>query len=579
MSNCGPLDNGEYYDTVADYPGGGGVSNCKVKFKMQDVGGRVVLHCHILRHEDLGAMGWINVIGGKTTPSSPCCINGECTPCISEPDLPNCGVMNPVVRKTYMNASAYTDTSFVPSYSTSAQADVSVRSNPYSVKLIDLNNDGELDLITTNYGNNTVSIALGVGNGVFSSAVSHTTGIGPIGVDAGDFNLDGIPDIVVTNIGEHTVSCLFGDGAGGVASQVKYGTGTSPFGITIADLNTNGAGYEDIIVSNFEENTLSILWSYGDGTFVPAGTLFTGVNTRRLVAAKLTGSGVFDLICANQLDNNVGVFIGTGGGTFAPQVTHTVGNGPIGLATNDMNGDGNRDVLTSNFFSDDVAMLLGDSNGGFGLQLSIPVGVQPFDVQTGDFNGDGLLDIITGNFGDNTVSIVLGESTSQFAKSKFYPAIHVPVCNQPIGVTVGDMNKDGKDDFVVACFGDDKAAVYLSQSDVVLETSTPGNVVLRIEILNPNHFTLTNVAFNDVLPTQLQVTSPGTPINYPSCSTATSTTTAVSLTAGQIPSFHRCWYDVLLNVVSAGDTVNTVTVTGDGGAVGNSNSANLNISA
>jgi FG-GAP-like repeat len=283
--------------------------------------------------------------------------------------------MNPVVRKTYLNAAAYTDTTFVPAYSATPQASVFVPNNPYSVKLVDLNADGELDLISTNYGNNTISIAMGVGNGVFNTPVSHMTGSGPIGVDVGDFNLgnllclvccwflvimlirlfilvlDSVPDVVVTNIGEHTVSCLFGDGAGGVTSQVKYGTGTSPFGITIADLNTNGAGYDDIIVSNFEENTLSILWSLGDGTFVgpplfigfdwlivetfvPAGTLFTGVNTRRLVAAKLTNSNAYDLICANQLDNNVGVFIGTGQGAFAPQATHTVGNGPIGLGMN-----------------------------------------------------------------------------------------------------------------------------------------------------------------------------------------------------------------------------------------------------
>ena len=68
QGDCGDYEDGEYYDVVA--------SNCTLRF---DTGaqtsspyeGRTILHCHILEHEDQGAMGWADVIGGTPAPSYP----------------------------------------------------------------------------------------------------------------------------------------------------------------------------------------------------------------------------------------------------------------------------------------------------------------------------------------------------------------------------------------------------------------------------------------------------------------------------------------------------------------------------
>ena len=91
VSDCGAgHEIGEYYDTVADASDLSPSSECKVRFKMIDFGGRVVLHCHILRHEDAGAMAWINVKGSPyVSPIEPCCISGTCSACVDENNLPD----------------------------------------------------------------------------------------------------------------------------------------------------------------------------------------------------------------------------------------------------------------------------------------------------------------------------------------------------------------------------------------------------------------------------------------------------------------------------------------------------------
>ncbi|NNE73240.1 MAG: multicopper oxidase domain-containing protein [Acidimicrobiales bacterium] len=64
----GDFEDGEYYDTVA--------GDCTVRFDLDAVtgsayAGRTIMHCHILDHEDRGAMGWVDVIGGTPPPVLP----------------------------------------------------------------------------------------------------------------------------------------------------------------------------------------------------------------------------------------------------------------------------------------------------------------------------------------------------------------------------------------------------------------------------------------------------------------------------------------------------------------------------
>jgi len=54
---CGHHEPGEWYDTISAR------GDCVVRFRTNDIGGRCVLHCHVLSHEDNGSMHWINVTG------------------------------------------------------------------------------------------------------------------------------------------------------------------------------------------------------------------------------------------------------------------------------------------------------------------------------------------------------------------------------------------------------------------------------------------------------------------------------------------------------------------------------------
>jgi FtsP/CotA-like multicopper oxidase with cupredoxin domain len=68
QQQCGDYEAGEYYDTLA--------SACDIRFDLNPqtstvYEGKTIFHCHILDHEDQGAMGYMNVIGGTPAPSYP----------------------------------------------------------------------------------------------------------------------------------------------------------------------------------------------------------------------------------------------------------------------------------------------------------------------------------------------------------------------------------------------------------------------------------------------------------------------------------------------------------------------------
>ncbi|HRD41018.1 MAG TPA: VCBS repeat-containing protein, partial [Bacteroidia bacterium] len=77
----------------------------------------------------------------------------------------------------------------------SAPITYSVGSNPFSLLSEDLNNDGILDLITSNYTSGDISILFGNGTGGFSPSVKYTVDDKPGGMEIGDFTNDGKNDI------------------------------------------------------------------------------------------------------------------------------------------------------------------------------------------------------------------------------------------------------------------------------------------------------------------------------------------------------------------------------------------------
>ncbi len=86
----------------------------------------------------------------------------------------------------------------------------SVGNSPVSVTAADVNGDGNVDLICANYGNygNTLSMLTNNGSAGFALACTLVVGTQPWSVTAADVNGDGNMDLISANYGNNTVSVL-----------------------------------------------------------------------------------------------------------------------------------------------------------------------------------------------------------------------------------------------------------------------------------------------------------------------------------------------------------------------------------
>ncbi len=330
------------------------------------------------------------------------------------------------------------------------QISIDVGSNPWSVAVGDLNGDGVSDLVTANYGSDTVSVLFGRGDGTFEPQTTFEVGSNPRSVAIADLNNDGIPDLITANSGSNTVSVLLGCGDGTFESQKTHLVGTSPYSVAVADLNRDGN--PDLITVNGDSNDVSVLSGRGDGTFQAQETFPVGTAPRSVAVADFNRDGIPDLVTANYGSHNVSVLLGRADGGFETQKAFSAGSFLTAVVAADVNGDGNWEVLTT---GSEVSVLSGAGDGTFDTRDRYAVGALPFGLAVADINGDGVSDLVTANRSGNNVSVLLGRGGGKFEGQTVVAAGACP----KMAIAVADLNGNGILDVATSTRGGGNPAV------------------------------------------------------------------------------------------------------------------------
>lgn len=244
-----------------------------------------------------------------------------------------------------------------------------VRPHTHGVATGDLNGDGNLDLVTDNWGSNQVAVLFGDGKGSFGTiATFFDVGKMPYQrVRVGDVNGDGISDIITTNLEGDNVTVLLGDGKGGFkqAAGSPFPCGDSPFNFAIGDVN--GDGKPDLAIVNSPNSAarsgkdgLTILLGDGMGGFkMMTGSPFaTGKSPNRVAIGDVNGAGIGDIAVSSPDGNNITLFLMSHKSSVASSSTIAVGGKPKGLAIRDLNGDGKADIVITNNADNTVTVML-----------------------------------------------------------------------------------------------------------------------------------------------------------------------------------------------------------------------------
>lgn len=131
---------------------------------------------------------------------------------------------------------------------------------------------------------------------------------------------------------------------------------------------------------------------------------------------------------------------------------YQVGIGPFYAAAADLRGTGRKDLIVANSAvsnglgtSTTISVLLSNPDGTYKAAVPYTVGNNPIGIAVGDFNKDGKLDLAVANAKDGTISILLGNGNGTFQ-----PATTISSGGPtPVGVFTADLRGVGKLDLVV----------------------------------------------------------------------------------------------------------------------------------
>ena len=281
---------------------------------------------------------------------------------------------------------------------------------PEEVLLADIDGDACLDIVVAVNSGNVISVLMGHCDGTFADAVSINSGTAPVGVVAGDVNGDGKLDIVNCNTTGAAVGVNLNQGDGMVAYSNGFALGGQGFAVTLSDVDKDG----DLdIIAIRSSVTIGVVISLNDGTGTFSGVDFyfaTGTTPRYVKTGYLNNDDYIDIVVTNYNDANVGVFLneGTGTGSFNAQVTHNV-TGQVSIRDvflGDVDGDGDIDIAPDAYTSNSASILLNDGDGTFTYNASY-ASTQPYGIFLADMDGDNILDIITAT-NTGTIDVLLG---------------------------------------------------------------------------------------------------------------------------------------------------------------------------
>ena len=128
---------------------------------------------------------------------------------------------------------------------------------PWFAALADLNGDGKPDIVATHHDQSALTVMIGDGRGKFTEASGSPFdfGVPLFHLVIADANRDGRMDVVATS--GNSVRVLSGDGRGAFKQAASIPVGPGAWRIAAADLN--GDGKVDVVTSNLEANSLSVL--------------------------------------------------------------------------------------------------------------------------------------------------------------------------------------------------------------------------------------------------------------------------------------------------------------------------------
>ncbi|CAF1387419.1 unnamed protein product [Adineta steineri] len=267
-----------------------------------------------------------------------------------------------------------------------------------------------------------------------------------------NFNNDNYIDLSYVDSQKGDLVIRIGNGTASFGDPVSYSIGNLACPTAFAIGHLNNDNYTDIAVINYHAELLSIFFGLGNGKFGPEKHLETKRLTfsRSIVLADINNDSIDDIIVSNSDNNTISVFINRGDGKFHDEkVSYLLTEySAEHIALGDLNDDKEVDIVISYEFGNRLTISFGNGSGYFNVMnhLYLQVSSDILTIKLCDLNSDNHLEILIVQPKPYTFTILYGYGDEDFHHKKIF-SLDSDV--SMAWIDVADINKDSCKDIVL----------------------------------------------------------------------------------------------------------------------------------
>ena len=329
----------------------------------------------------------------------------------------------------------------------------------------DMDNDGDLDIVSASYRDDKIAWYENDGKNN-PNFLKHTITVieeGAISVEIGDIDNDGDLDIVSASYDDNNISWYENDGNINptFSSHVVSTNVNGAVSVDLGDIDSDGD--LDIVSASYLNN--SIQWHENDGKSFPNFKTIEITNNfnevRSVNIGDYNNDGSLDIASASVKEDEIAILFNGGDADlrFTKNIVSTQADGAYYIYSSDINMDGNKDLVSASIYDDKIAWYENDGeiSPSFKTHVVSLNADAARSVHSADLDNDGDVDIISASYYDDKIAWYEndGEISPSFKT-------HVVSLNADAARSVhsADLDNDGDVDIISASYNDDKIAWY-----------------------------------------------------------------------------------------------------------------------